>query len=66
MEAAKPPEMLEPCHNAARRHSPENLDLNLHHRENLISLIWYRKIASEIIKCVAVKYSDMSTSCSCV
>jgi len=66
MEAEKSAEMFEPCHNAARRHSPEDLDLNLHRGENLISLICYRKTASEIFKCVAMTYSDVCTSCSYV
>jgi len=59
-------ETLVSYRNTARRHNPEDLDLNLHRRENLKSLIWYRKITSEIFKCVAMKYSDVSTSCSCV
>jgi hypothetical protein len=66
IEPAKPLEVLVSYQNAARRHNPEELDLNLHRRENLKSLIWYRKIKSEIFKCVAMKYSDMSTSCTCV
>jgi hypothetical protein len=66
MEASKPLEMLVSYYNTAGRHSPEDHDFNLHRRENLKSLIWYRKIASEIFKCVAMKYSDVSTSCSCV
>jgi hypothetical protein len=66
MEAAKSSAMLVSYRNTARRHNQEDLDLNLHHREKLKSLIWYRKITSEIFKCVAMKYSDVSTSCSCV
>jgi hypothetical protein len=66
MEAAKLSEMLVSYHNAARRHKPEDLDLNLQLHENLKSVMCYRKIASEIFKCVSMKYSDVSTSCSCV
>jgi hypothetical protein len=38
-EAAKSSEVLVSYHNAALRHNPEDLDLNLHRRENLKSLI---------------------------
>jgi hypothetical protein len=66
MEAAIPSEMLLSYYNTARRHNSENLDLNFHRRKNLKSLIRYRKTASEIFKYVAMNYSDVSTSCSCV
>jgi hypothetical protein len=66
MEASKPPEMLVFSHNTAGRHNTEDLDLNLHRRENLKSVIWYRKVGSETFKCVVMKYSDLSTSCSYV
>jgi hypothetical protein len=60
------PEMPVSYHKAVRRHNPVDFDLNLHRRENLKSLIWYRKTASEIFKCVVMKYNDVPTSCSCV
>jgi hypothetical protein len=66
MEAATLSEMFVSYHNTARRDNPEDLDLKLHCHENHISLICYRKIAREIFKCVAMKYSDVSTSCSFV
>jgi hypothetical protein len=66
MEAAKPSEMLVSYHSTTGRHNPEDLALNIHHREKLKSMIWYRKIASEIFKYVAMTYSDVSTFCSCV
>jgi hypothetical protein len=37
MEAARSIEKLVSCHNSARRHNPEDLDLNIHSRENLKS-----------------------------
>jgi hypothetical protein len=39
METACSSETLESCHNTTRRHIPEDLDLNLHRRENLKSPI---------------------------
>jgi hypothetical protein len=37
MEAARSSEMLVTYRNTARRHNSEDLDLNLHRRENFIS-----------------------------
>jgi hypothetical protein len=41
MEAGKSSETLVSYRNTTRRHSPEDLDLNLHRRENL-NLNWIR------------------------
>jgi hypothetical protein len=39
MEAAMPSETSVSYHNTTRRHNPEQLDVNLHHRENYKPLI---------------------------
>jgi len=39
METAWPFEMLVSYHNVARCHNPQDMDLNLHCRENLTSFV---------------------------
>jgi hypothetical protein len=40
--------------------------VSYHNAENFKSLIWYRKIAREMFKCVAMKISDVYFVSLCV
>jgi hypothetical protein len=50
MEAASPSETMASCSNTTRRHNPENLNLNLHRRENLKSRIDFYFLLSLLAK----------------